>query len=101
LLRKCVAAGLAGHEIEGFTDGHDDAKVQLDPATLTPEAGNRFQQIGHIRLRPLIPLHIRIHRKEISTLQADTFPLAIRLHTPPINAKRIGFADRAPDSAQA
>ena len=95
-----MTASSAGHEIEGFTDGHDDAEVQIDSATLALRAGNGFQHIGQIRLRPLIKLHIRMYRKEISTFQTDALPLAIRLHTPPIDPERIRLADRAADSAQ-
>jgi len=96
-----MAAGRAGHEIKRVSNGQDDPKIEIDAVLLALRARDSLHHIWNIRLGPLIKFHVGMDGKGIPAGQAHPFAFPVGLHRAPIDAELVGFANGAPDGAEA
>lgn len=94
-----MGAVTTGDEIVRFPDRHDDAEVQVDSGLLAVRAGDGLQEIGKIRLRPDVELHIRVNRERVAAFLAHPFACAVRLQGSAIHHELVGLADGAAHTA--
>jgi len=95
-----MGTGRACDEVMGFPDRHDNSKVQFDTRFLAIGTWNSSHEIGNIRLRPPVKVHVCVNRKGIPALFAHAFAFPVRLQGPTIDHELAGLAYGAFNAAK-
>jgi hypothetical protein len=92
-LGKGLVAAQAGDEIDGFSDGHGDAKIEAHPFMIAGLARDFFEPVRHVRLRAQVELHVGIDGKAVVASFAHAAPFSVGLHEALINAECVLLAN--------
>ena len=82
-----MSARFTGNKVKSLANRKDNPEIKRHALLLALGAGNAFQMVGNIRLRPLVKLHIGVDREGVAAFHAAGFPFAIGLHAAPVNRK--------------
>ena len=86
-LRERLLARGTGQEIDGFSDGHGDTKIEAHAFVLAGRTGHLLEPVGDIRLCPQVELHIRVNGEAVVAFFTDATPFTICLHKALIDSK--------------
>jgi hypothetical protein len=69
-----------GQKINGFSDGHGDAKIEAHALVITGWTGHLFEAIGDIWLCAKVELHICVDWEGVIAFSTDAAPFTVCLH---------------------
>jgi len=87
LLRICFLARGTCQEIDGFSDGHGDTKIEAYASLIAGRTGHFFKSVGNIRLCTKVKLHIRVYWESVVAFSADAAPFTVCLHRAFVDSK--------------